>query len=211
MAAGSPERHAPNRFTLPAPTSPRGVSPKEPALPDVEAKTLSIADPVTGAAAGEKHRLDEVDRAILRFLQADGRRQYGAIAEELGISGGTVRNRIVQMMADGVFRIFAVADPVKLGYQGYAMLLIRLAPGADPDAIAEHFCALSNVTFVVSTAGQYALLVEVVVESPEALHDFLREHCYGRADIAQVEPLIGLRMHKNAVQWSIPAGSRGAT
>jgi Lrp/AsnC family transcriptional regulator, regulator for asnA, asnC and gidA len=179
-------------------------------LAEADTPSLSIADRTTGLSTGEKHPLDEVDRAILRLLQEDGRRQYGSIADELGVSGGTVRNRIMQMMQDGVFRIFAVADPVKLGYQGYAMLLIRLAPGADPDAIAEHFCALSNVTFVVSTAGQYALLVEVVVESPEALHDFLKAHCYGRTDIAQVEPLIGLRMHKNAVQWSIPAGIRGS-
>lgn len=160
--------------------------------------------------ASEQHKLDKIDRAILRLLQEDGRRQYGAIAEELGVSGGTVRNRITQMMDDDVFRIFAVADPVKLGYQGYAMLLIRLAPGADPDVVADHFRELSNVTFVVSTAGQYAMLVEVVVESPEALHDFLRTHCFGRTDIAHVEPLVGLRMYKNAVQWSIPAGNRGS-
>ncbi len=179
-------------------------------MPEAQPKTLSIAEAAPEPPDGERHRLDKTDRAILRLLQEDGRRQYGSIADELGVSGGTVRNRIMQMMDDGVFRIFAVADPVKLGYQGYAMLLIRLAPGADPDAIADHFRDLSNVTFVVSTAGQYAMLVEVVVESPGALHDFLKEHCYGRADIAQVEPLIGLRMYKNAVQWSIPAGNPGS-
>lgn len=178
-------------------------------MPEAGSKTLSITETAMETPEGQRHQLDKVDRAILRLLQEDGRRQYGSIAEELGVSGGTVRNRIMQMMEDGVFRIFAVADPVKLGYQGYAMLLIRLAPGADPDAIADHFYKLSNVTFIVSTAGQYAMLVEAVVESPEALHDFLKRHCYGRTDIAHVEPLIGLRMYKNAVQWSIPAGKPG--
>lgn len=170
---------------------------------------LPAANDAETADGSERTRLDDMDRAILRMLQEDGRRQYGSIARELGVSDGTVRNRIMQMMDADIFRIFAVADPVKLGYEGYAMLLLKLAAGADPDRIAEHFRELSNVTFVASTAGQYAMLVEVVVESPQALHEFLKLHCFGRTDIAQVEPLIGLKMHKNAVQWSIPARGTG--
>ncbi|MDZ4734772.1 MAG: Lrp/AsnC family transcriptional regulator [Rhodospirillaceae bacterium] len=179
-------------------------------MPDANLK-LSVASVSAAPSEGERFALDEIDRTILRLLQDDGRRQYGSIARELGVSDGTVRNRIMQMLDAGVFRIFAVADPVKLGYEGYAMLLIRLAAGADPDEVGAHFQNLSNVTFVTSTAGQYSLLVEVVVESPQALHDFLRLQCHSRKDIAQVEPLIGLKMYKNAVQWSIPAASsRGA-
>lgn len=169
----------------------------------------AIATPVPAPPDGEPYKLDDMDRAILRLLQEDGRRQYGSIARELDVSDGTVRNRIIQMMDAGVFRIFAVADPVKLGYEGYAMVLITLAGGADPDKVGRHFRNLSNVTFVASTAGQYSMLVEVVVESPQALHDFLKANCYSRTDIARVEPLIGLRMYKNAVQWSIPAGAPG--
>jgi Lrp/AsnC family transcriptional regulator, regulator for asnA, asnC and gidA len=168
---------------------------------------LSVAAVPEPLGNGRRYQLDDVDRTILRLLQDDGRRQYGSIARELGVSDGTVRNRTMQMLDAGVFRIFAVADPVMLGYEGYAMLLIRLAAGADPDAVGEHFRELSNVTFVTSTAGQYSLLVEVVVESPQALHDFLKAECHSRKDIAQVEPLIGLKMYKNAVQWSIPAAS----
>jgi Lrp/AsnC family transcriptional regulator for asnA, asnC and gidA len=178
-------------------------------LPNTGAKLQAVVSDPDDPSVPAHQRLDETDRAILRLLQEDGRLQYGAIARQLGVSDGTVRNRIMQMMNDGVFRIFAVADPVKLGYEGYAMLLLRLAAGADPDAIAEHFRELPNVTFVVSTAGQYGMLVEVVVESPQALHEFLKQHCFGRRDIAQVEPLIGLKMHKNAVQWTIPASSAG--
>lgn len=177
-------------------------------MPDPIAK-LPAANDAEASSGSNRPQLDEMDRTILRMLQEDGRRQYGSIARELGVSDGTVRNRIMQMMEADIFRIFAVADPVKLGYEGYAMLLLKLAAGADPDRIAEHFRELSNVTFVASTAGQYAMLVEVVVESPQALHEFLKLHCFGRSDIAQVEPLIGLKMHKNAVQWSIPVRGTG--
>lgn len=46
--------------------------------------------------------LDEVDRAILYFLQRDARRSFADIADELDVSSNTVRNRISDMEESGV-------------------------------------------------------------------------------------------------------------
>ena len=46
--------------------------------------------------------IDEVDRAILYYLQQDARRSFSDIADELDVSSNTVRNRISDMEEAGV-------------------------------------------------------------------------------------------------------------
>ena len=115
-----------------------------------------------------------------------------------------MRYRVSRLMDEGVFRIVAVADPVKLGYTGYAMLLLKLSSEANPEIVGEYFSARPEVSYVNFIAGQYDFLVEVICESSGALHDFLITHCYSRSDVASVEATISLRMFKNLLIWGMP-------
>ncbi len=147
---------------------------------------------------------DPMNRKIIARLQEDGRLPYSVIARELGTSEGTVRNRVNQMIAAKVLRIIGVADPVALGNEGYALVAMRLSAGADPQAASQRFKALEEVTFILFSAGQYDLVVEVICETHRALRDFLLEHCYGRPDIATVEPMLALALYKNLMKWGRP-------
>ena len=60
--------------------------------------------------------LDAIDFTIIRILQNDGRAAFTAIAKQLGISEGSVRNRVGQLIDSKVLRIMGVADPMALGY-----------------------------------------------------------------------------------------------
>jgi DNA-binding Lrp family transcriptional regulator len=69
--------------------------------------------------------LDDVDRAILYYLQEDGRRAITEIADAVDISDNTVRNRIRGMEEAGV--ISGVHDGRELRHRGYpAPLPVRL-------------------------------------------------------------------------------------
>ncbi|MBT6118639.1 MAG: Lrp/AsnC family transcriptional regulator [Rhodospirillaceae bacterium] len=149
-------------------------------------------------------KLDGLDREIVRLLQEDGRRSYTWIAKRLGLSDGAVRNRVNRMMAEKVLRVVAVADPVKLGYTGYAMLLLKLAGGADPNELGEYFRDLPQVSYVLFAAGRYDLLVEVICESQDDLRAFLVEHCYTKPGVDSVEPMMSLKMYKNLLVWGMP-------
>ncbi|WP_323174819.1 AsnC family transcriptional regulator, partial [Natrialba sp. PRR66] len=46
--------------------------------------------------------MDELDREILNILRRDARTPYTEIAEEVGTSEGTVRNRVERMTEDDV-------------------------------------------------------------------------------------------------------------
>jgi DNA-binding Lrp family transcriptional regulator len=55
--------------------------------------------------------LDMIDRQIIGLLQIDGRRAYGAIAEEVGLSEAAVRRRVQRLQDSGVMQIVAITDP----------------------------------------------------------------------------------------------------
>ena len=147
---------------------------------------------------------DSLNRAIINLLQEDGRLSFAKIAETLDVSEGTVRNRVNRMTEAKVLRIMAVADPLALGYTGYAMLAMRLGPNADPESVAKRFAEREEVTYVVLVAGRYDLLVEVICEDHKELRDFIFKHCYHHPDIASVEPMMALAMYKNLLKWGQP-------
>jgi Lrp/AsnC family transcriptional regulator, regulator for asnA, asnC and gidA len=148
--------------------------------------------------------LDAVDSTIIRILQEDGRAPFTTIAKQLGISEGAVRNRVGQLTEAKILRIIGVADPTALGYDAYAMVGIKVAAGQDPEKAAHYFRDRDEVTYVIFVAGRYDLLVEVICETHEQLALFLREHCYSRKDLAEVEPMVCLAMYKNLLKWGQP-------
>jgi Lrp/AsnC family transcriptional regulator for asnA, asnC and gidA len=162
-----------------------------------------------GAAAGPTSQvrppaLDAIDFTIIRILQNDGRAAFTAIAKQLGISEGAVRNRVGQLIESKVLRIMGVADPIALGYDAYAMVGLKVASGHDPQKAAHYFRDRDEVTYVIFVAGHYDLLIEVICETHDQLALFLRDHCYSREDLASVEPMVGLAMYKNMLKWGQP-------
>jgi len=156
------------------------------------------------AQARQAAALDAVDFTIIRILQNDGRAAFTAIAKQLGISEGAVRNRVGQLIDSKILRIIGVADPMALGYDAYAMVGLKLASGQDPQKAAHYFRDRDEVTYVIFVAGRYDLLIEVICETHDQLAMFLREHCYSRKDLASVEPMVGLAMYKNMLKWGQP-------
>ncbi len=154
--------------------------------------------------ASARFEIDATDLAIIKILQEDGRASFTSIAKQLDLSEGAVRNRVNQLTEAKVLKIIGVANPIALGYDAFALIGIKLAPGSDPEIAARHFSARDEVTYVVFVAGRYDLMVEVVCESQEQLAIFLREQCYTRSDVSAVEPMVGLVMYKSMLKWGQP-------
>jgi len=72
--------------------------------------------------------LDEMDRAIIRMLQHDGRLPFREIARQLGVAEGTVRLRANRLARSGALTIVAIADPFRLGYRVLAFSLLKVLP-----------------------------------------------------------------------------------
>ena len=111
--------------------------------------------------------LDAVGKAIVEQLQEDGRRPYSTIARAVGLSEAAVRQRVARLQEAGVIQIVAVTDPLQLGFRRQAMVGIK----ADGDVLdlADALAEMSEVDYVVITAGSFDLLVEAVCEDDDHL------------------------------------------
>jgi len=103
---------------------------------------------------------DQLNRAIVRLLQEDGRLPFKTIAEKLGTSEGTVRNRVGWMKSSGMLRIVAVADPTAMNYRADAMLGIKVASGSTPAKVGERLAVHPEVVYILWVSGRFDLLVE---------------------------------------------------
>jgi len=74
--------------------------------------------------------LDETDRRILSVLQRDARTSMRKISEEVGVSLGTVSNRVRKLEGTGVIRGYAVLlDPEKIGWDLNVVIGLRIQKG----------------------------------------------------------------------------------
>ena len=150
-----------------------------------------------GQLNGIRSPEDGLNRSIVALLEKDGRMPFSEIAQTLGVSEGTIRNRVNGMKETGMLRIVAIADPVAAEYQADAMLGLRVAPGHTPEAVAKRLGADQSVVYVLWVAGRYDLMVEVVSDDRESFLRFLETQIHGATDIADAEIMLGLRNFKN--------------
>lgn len=82
----------------------------------------------TGVIAEEPIALDQIDRAILTELQADGRLRVAELARRIGLSGAATADRVRRLEEAGVITGYrAEIDPRAIGYPISAVVRIRPA------------------------------------------------------------------------------------
>ncbi|SEN66836.1 Lrp/AsnC family transcriptional regulator, regulator for asnA, asnC and gidA [Roseovarius tolerans] len=140
---------------------------------------------------------DDLNGKIVEALRRDGRRPYSEIGQALGVSEGTIRNRVGAMRAAGVLRIVAITDPGAAEYRTEAMLGIKASSGCSPETLAHRLRLLEEVVYIAWVSGRFDLLVEVVAENDVTFMQLLTTHIHGPSDIGSVEIMTGLKNFKN--------------
>ena len=115
-----------------------------------------------------RRRIDEVDQGIIEALQANGRESFRAIAAQLGVSEATVRARYARLCDEQIVQVVAVTNPLGLGFE---QALIGVKTAGSPQPVADEISSWPEADYVVVTAGQYDLVVEVVAADRRGLLD----------------------------------------
>jgi DNA-binding Lrp family transcriptional regulator len=105
--------------------------------------------------------LDDVDRSLILHLRSDGRVPTATLARRLGVSRGTVQNRIDRLIAGGVILGFTVRlrGDVETG-RVRAITALELRAG-DKTAIVQALKRFPDVSDIHSTNGRWDLIVEI--------------------------------------------------
>lgn len=151
------------------------------------------------ARNGTETRLDETAKRIIELLQEDGRQSYAAIAKEVGLSEAAVRQRVQRLLDAEVMQIVAVTDPLQVGFTRQAMIGIR-AEG-DLLKLGDALSALPEVDYVVTTAGSFDLLVEVVCEDDDHLLDLLTHSIRTLPGVTTTETFVYMKLNKQHYNW----------
>lgn len=105
-------------------------------------------------------QLDDIDLKIVQTLQQDGRTSYSDISKAVGVSAGTVRNRINQMRSSGILSVNVWLDPSLGGFSIHATLLLRVRSG-QLAAVADALSDLEESGYVATLAGAYDAVAHV--------------------------------------------------
>ena len=104
--------------------------------------------------------MDDLDRRILTILRRDSRTAYTEIADRVGTSEGTVRNRVERLIDEGIIERFTVATRtgnvkamVEVGRAYTAVEAPELTPASVVAAIRE-----GRVSATVDDSLPYRLL-----------------------------------------------------
>lgn len=143
--------------------------------------------------------LDKAGKAIVEQLQTDGRMPYTKIAKAVGLSEAAVRQRVQQMVDDGVMQIVAVTDPLRLGFR--RMALIGLKVDGDLRTVADQLTEVPEIDYLVMTAGRFDLLCEVVCEDDDALLNLVNDRIRAVHGVRETESFIYLKLSKQTYTW----------
>ncbi|MGQ4382544.1 Lrp/AsnC family transcriptional regulator [Streptomyces sp. SAS_270] len=140
--------------------------------------------------------MDEIDRAILRELQVDGRIPYADLGPKVGLSPSAARLRLQRLIDAKAVQVVGVTDPMTMGNQAMALLGLRI--DGDPRAVADALSGHDEVVYAVLTAGAFDLFVEVVCARPHDLLDFVNDVVRAIEGVTAVEnfPYFGIHTHR---------------
>ena len=111
------------------------------------------------------HDLDALDRTLIGLLRADGRAPVSRLAEALGVSRGTVQNRLDRLVDEGVIVGFTVRLREDLDEEVVrAMMVIRLV-GQSTTTVVRQLRGMPEVRAVHTTNGAWDLMAEIAVAS----------------------------------------------
>lgn len=119
--------------------------------------------------------LDEIDRALLRELVADGRATLAHLASTAGLSVSAVQSRVRRLESRGVIAGYAArVAPDTVGKQLSAFVSITPLDPSQPDDAPARLEHLPEIESCHSVAGEDSYVLLVHVESARALEGLLQ-------------------------------------
>ena len=116
--------------------------------------------------------IDNLDKKIIEIMKKDSRCPFVEIANQLGVSEGTVRSRVHRMTEEGVIRGFTIRTSSK---NVKALVEIRIDVNTDTQQIARELAGYDGVTEVFEVTGDQDIIAIVDVESSTRLNEIIEK------------------------------------
>ena len=116
--------------------------------------------------------MDDLDRQILSILRRDARTPYTEIADEIGTSEGTVRNRVDRLTSEGIIERFTVTT--RTG-NVKAMIEVSVDMNVTTSKVCERRADWGEVDFVWPVSGEEDVVLVVDCVDTQAVNDLISQ------------------------------------
>jgi DNA-binding Lrp family transcriptional regulator len=109
--------------------------------------------------------MDDIDRQLIAILRDDARTAVAALAKRLGVSRGTVQNRIDRMMREGAMLGFTLRLPPEGDAHRVRAVMAIAIEGERSSAVMAALKGFPEIEAVHTTNGRWDLMAELNAES----------------------------------------------
>ena len=144
-------------------------------------------------AMKKDHKLDKLDRKILKILSKDARTPFLEVARECGVSGAAIHQRVNKLIQDKVITGSQfLLDPHKIGYSTCCYIGIFLTSASLVDEIVSEFIKIPEIVECHYTTGNYSLFIKVYSRDNMHLKEILSDKIQVINGVERTETYISL-------------------
>ena len=144
-----------------------------------------------------RRRLDPVDESIVTHLARDARISNRQIAEDLGVTEGTVRARIKRMEEEKQIRITAVTNIDRFRDAALAYIWVEVERSGQTRAVAEALADIPELGFVGVMLGRSDILAITMVRNTKHLAEFVHQRISPIEGVRRTESTLGVNFVKH--------------
>lgn len=144
--------------------------------------------------------MDELDRAILQILQADGRISNADLARQVNLSPPAVHARVRRLEEAGIISAYvALLDWERLGYDMLCFIHISLKQHT-PETVADFRAAVQGLPEVLEchhVTGEFDYLLKAAIRNRQDLERFVVDRLTPVPGIGRIHTSLALAEVKN--------------
>jgi Lrp/AsnC family transcriptional regulator for asnA, asnC and gidA len=144
-----------------------------------------------------RRELDQCDLAIVERLSRDARLSNREIAEELGVTEGTVRSRVKRMEEAKQIRLTAVTNIDRFHDAALAYLWIEVERSDQTREVAGKLAEINELGFVGVMLGRSDILAITMVRNAEHLARFVHKRISVIEGVRGTQSTLGVNFIKH--------------
>lgn len=122
-----------------------------------------------------KYMYDQLDRELIALLRNDGRAPLSKLADILGVSRGTVQNRLDRLMSSGTLHGFTVRVREDYEHDAIRALMMIEVVGKSTSQVIKKLRGMPELRTLHTTNGAWDLVAEIQTQSLNDFDRVLRE------------------------------------
>ncbi|WP_412462918.1 Lrp/AsnC ligand binding domain-containing protein [Halobacteriovorax sp. RT-2-6] len=140
------------------------------------------------------YEIDSIDKKIIKLMEKDARMPFLEMARKIGVSGGTIHQRVEKLREAGVIVGSTIkVDYTKFGHNVVVLLGLHLVNARDIHKVIEKLEKMDEIVEAYYTTGDYALIVKIIVKDINHFHEFLIGKIQMIKEIQSTESFISLK------------------